>query len=137
MIHQAPSPLSQARLSRIIRGLQIRASSSARQLAEEVERLQAKIQQTESEKSSALQQHALGFRTQRIESTTQWDETLCGGWDKSEREAFEAIELASRKRVSLQTNAKSELSATVKESERRHQEAEASFGRTFRLLERP
>lgn len=91
MISSNPKPLVRSRLERLLRGLNARSDSSARELGQQVEALQneaAQRQVSYEEHCATLAEQA---RQQTRQTLTAWDEQTHASWDTCERQAYEAI----------------------------------------------
>ncbi|HBE71749.1 MAG TPA: hypothetical protein DDW52_26700, partial [Planctomycetaceae bacterium] len=91
MISSNPKPLVRTRLERLLRGLDARSSSSARELGEQVDTLQSEL----AERQVRYEQHCATLaeqaRQQTRQTLTAWDNQIHGAWDACEKQAYEAI----------------------------------------------
>ncbi len=124
MVSPTPTPLPRGRLEKIIRGLQIRSESSAQTMAEQVQTLATQIDTSAEEHAERTQSYAEQARTQRRETITTWDESICAIWDDREAATFRAIDGARTKGAKLAKRADEELETTRSERERRISKAD-------------
>lgn len=127
MINATPQPLPQNRLTKLVRGLRQRMSSSIQQMADEVSSLNDELQVIEGKHEHNVQNLTHEFQLRRDDSITEWDEALNANWDESESMAYRAVFDTAKRESQLAAEAKAQIHATGEEAKKRHSKAEQKF----------
>lgn len=114
-----PRPISRARLERLLYGLQRRADSSSRQLAEQIARLQNDIQHAESQHQAEIHQWKSHVEQRNFGTVTEWDDQRMRSWDQAELISYRAVSETLSQEKSLREKAKGELEEVNKEANQR------------------
>lgn len=127
MLDSAPKPLPRKRLERIIRGLGVRTTSSAQQMAQQIVSLKEELQTLEQKHTADIQVRSTKLRGLRQRSTTDWDVAIHQAWDAAEGTTYAAVYETAAQDKSLNKAAKAETDKTLAEATRRSTETEERF----------
>lgn len=122
-----PKPISRVRLERLVKGLRLRAHSSAQNLSRQVDQIRREVRTAESQHQFELQQWEEGRQQQQATTITQWDEHRMRCWDQAEQTSYRAVFETQAKEKTLRDKAKQELDHVQKESTKRISDIESRY----------
>lgn len=123
----APRPLSRQRLGQLIRGLQIRYSSSAEAMSLEVQRLSEQLSQLDTQQAQRLDEFEQQRRLTRETTTHEWDEMLATRWDDAEMRSFKAVYDTASRAGGLRRQARQQAEQLTAELKKRIHEIDQAF----------
>jgi DNA segregation ATPase FtsK/SpoIIIE, S-DNA-T family len=136
MNQAVPRPIARARLERLIHGLQLRANSSARLLAEHVHSLRSEILQAESHHQSEMLHWESSTKQQRFITVTEWDQHRMQCWDRAEMASYRAVFDTLAQEKTLKEKAKTQLEEVQKEAKARTTEIEKRHSKLVESLDK-
>ncbi len=120
-------PLPRARLAQLIHGLQVRFSSSAAEMATQVQKLTEQLSELDAQHAGQLAEFDQQRRRDRETTTHAWDETLSARWDDAEMRSFKAVHDTAGREGLLRRQARQQVEQLNRELKHRAYEIEQAF----------